>query len=79
MKPGFEIFASRFARRLFTVFIASAILPVLTLAVLSFNRVPDQLLVQNEQQQRQEVKARKSKPLAWPFMKGLPYWNQNYS
>jgi|GEM_PF-2778937 hypothetical protein len=57
MKPGFEIFASRFARRLFTVFIASAILPVLTLAVLSFNRVPDQLLVQNEQQQRQEVKA----------------------
>lgn len=57
MKPGFEIFGSRFARRLFIVFIASAILPVLTLAVLSFNRVSDQLLAQNEQQQRQEVKA----------------------
>ena len=56
MKTGIGIFRSRFARRLFTVFIVSAILPVLTLAALSFNRVTDQLLVQNEQQQRQQVK-----------------------
>ena len=56
MKTGIGIFRSRFARRLFTVFIVSAILPVLTLAALSFNRVADQLLEQNEQQQRQQVK-----------------------
>lgn len=56
MKTGIGIFRSRFARRLFTVFIVSAILPVLTLASLSFNRVADQLLEQNEQQQRQQVK-----------------------
>ena len=57
METGIGIFRSRFARRLFSVFIVSAILPVLALAALSFNRVTDQLLVQNEQQQRQQVKA----------------------
>lgn len=56
MKTGIEIFRSRFGRRLFTVFIVSAILPVLALAALSFNRVTDQLLLQNERQQRQQVK-----------------------
>lgn len=50
------IFASRFGKRLFAIFVLSAILPVLTLGIISFNRVTSQLLDQNRDQQREEVK-----------------------
>jgi len=56
MKLGGNILESRFARRLFSIFIISAILPVLALAALSFNRVSDQLLTQNERQQGRDTK-----------------------
>jgi len=52
-----EIFSSRFGKRLFLLFILSAVLPVLTLAFLSFGQVSDQLLEQNRNQQRQDTKA----------------------
>ncbi|NKB35308.1 MAG: EAL domain-containing protein [Pseudomonadales bacterium] len=57
MKTEIGLFGSRFARRLFVVFILSAIIPVLTLAAISYNRVSEQLLIQNQEQQQQEAKS----------------------
>ena len=47
MKLSTSNIGSRFGKRLFTIFIVSAILPMLVLGILSFNRVAEQLLEQN--------------------------------
>jgi HAMP domain-containing protein len=57
MKPVQGIFRSRFARRLFAVFVLSAILPVIALAAITFNRVSDQLLLQNQDHQELAAKS----------------------
>lgn len=57
MKLGVDIFSSRFARRLFTVFFTSTVLPIIALSAMSFVNVTDQLISQNLRQQRQETKA----------------------
>ena len=57
MKLESGMLGGRFARRLFAVFFLSAVAPVLTLSLISFNRVSDQLVIQNQEQLEQEAKA----------------------
>ena len=57
LEPETGFLSSRFARRLITIFLVSAALPVVTLAGLTFASVTEQLLKQNRIQQEQDTKA----------------------
>jgi putative nucleotidyltransferase with HDIG domain len=57
MKIDWTFLRSRVARRIFTLFVLCALLPITALAVLSFNQVAKQLNQQSERRLRQATKA----------------------
>jgi len=57
MKIDFAFLRSKVARRLFVLFVASALLPIGTLALLSFSQVTDQLLENGYRQLHRDNKA----------------------
>ncbi len=57
MKIEMKLFRSKVARRIFTLYILCAILPVLALATVSYVIVKDQLQVQSKNRLRREAKA----------------------
>lgn len=56
MKFSSGLFSSKFARRLFLVFILSALFPILMLAAISLQRVSNELLDQSQSELRDQVK-----------------------
>ena len=57
MNLRFVFLNSRFARRLLIIFLVSAILPLVTVAALTFTSVREQLLLQNQLQQEEEARS----------------------
>jgi putative nucleotidyltransferase with HDIG domain len=57
MRKSLKFFTSRLARRFFLMFIASALIPIIVLAVVAYNRVTRQVTDQTFDRLRQSVKA----------------------